>query len=182
MVKRIREKGQALVEYAVLIPPMLLISTSISAMFPQTGYGALCDLDQAFNGGMCTELVEQGEDPEVGNQNPEPGDIEPTLEPTPEPEICVDWAPTQGSSLCSQTQGCDELEGQDTGYYMAAEIIETFVIKAGQDYFVYESGITEDGCYDVHISGGSVSWWRVASGKNCKEISHLQVWQAPWCD
>lgn len=196
MVKRLREKGQALVEYVVLIPPVLLLSTSVSVMVPPTGYGMLCDLDQAFDGGMCDELVEEETGDTGEHENPPPAEpgseptpqptltptTEPTLTPTPEPEACVDWAPEDGSSLCDQTDGCDVLPGDNQGYYMAEDIIEYFVIKAGQNYVVFESGITQDGCYNVHISSGSVSWDRVGSGSTCKDISHLQVWQVPWCE
>ncbi|MBN1264496.1 MAG: hypothetical protein JXA25_03325 [Anaerolineales bacterium] len=198
MVKNMRERGQAFIEYIVLIPPMLLMSVSIITLIPPTGQGAICDLDQAFNGGMCDNLVDSPDEPapppDTGDHDPEStatatatptATAAPTFTPSPTPtevEICVNWSPETGSSLCSQTEGCDELEGANVGYYMAPDIIDTFVIKAGRDYFVYNSGITEDGCYDVHITGGSVSWWRVGDGRDCKDISHLQVWQVPWCE
>jgi hypothetical protein len=179
MVKKLRERGQAMIEYAVLIPPMLLMSVSIVTLIPPTGYGMICDLDQAFNGGMCDNLTNpDGDQPSDGE--------DPAATPVPDDEeegdYCVWWTPATGASLCGQEDGCDELPGENVGYYMADEEIDTFVIKAGQDYFVYESGITADGCYDVHISGGSVSWWRVGEGKTCKDVSHLQVWQVPWCE
>jgi len=40
---------------------------------------------------------------------------------------------------------------------------------------------TNDGCYKVTIKTNKVEWERVGSGKTCQEISHIDLWQAPLC-
>lgn len=194
MNKKRSQAGQAMMEYIVLIPPLLLISTSITALVPNTGQGAICDLDSAFNSDICSDVAEATQPP--APEPPPPGTDPtkaptptetptPTLTPTPTPvptDDCVVWSPETGSALCDKTEGCDILKGTNSGYYLAPDDIDSFVIKAGRDYMVYESGRTRDGCYNVQIAHGSVSWVKVGSGKYCKDVSHLQVWQVPWCE
>jgi hypothetical protein len=66
--------------------------------------------------------------------------------------------------------------------------IEAAVIKAGQTYevrrdnpYVYEY-VTDDGCYLVKFKTNTVTWQRIGSGPNCQDVSHIDAWSVPLCD
>ena len=86
-------------------------------------------------------------------------------------------APAKGGSECDQDPDCILLEDPgNSGTYTAPDTIEKVVIKAGVNYFTFFPGTTNDGCYSVTIAGNTVTWEKVGSGSNCKDISHIQVW------
>ncbi len=87
----------------------------------------------------------------------------------------------EGASYCSQHEDCTELPGLKEGNYSSVGTIETFIIKAGTEYHIYDSGETNDGCYYVSIFANHVTWQRTGHGRNCKDISHTQVWNIPVC-
>lgn len=83
-----------------------------------------------------------------------------------------------GGSYCQQHDHCTHIEpGTNEGLFVDQNgDITALVIKAGREYTIYESGVTDDGCYYVNIQGDTASWRRVDSGPDCKDISHLQMW------
>ena len=163
------ERGQALAEYAVLIPPVLLISFMV-----------LIPVASRANYIFCTMVYAM--DPSVGQCDQWLGEEEEVVEDeTPEEEECVVLQEEEGGSQCDQHENCDHLPGLNVGSYEASEDIDAFVIKAGKNYHVFETGLTDDGCYFVNIEGNQVSWERYGSGKHCKDVSHEQVWKVPLC-
>jgi hypothetical protein len=161
MLRKVSEKGQAIAEYMPLIPPVLLLSIVILIPLANNVGNVFCQMVNAFDAAAC-EPVEE----EVVVQEDD------TCEPVPFEE---------GSSYCSQSDDCTELPGLNEGTYWSGGSIESFIIKAGQDYHLYESGETDDGCYYVNIYANYVEWQRTGKGKNCKDISHTQVWNVPVC-
>lgn len=163
------ERGQALAEYAVLIPPVLLISVLVLIPLTARANYIFCKMVYAMN-------------PEAGQCDQWLGEEEVVEDDTPEDEECVVLQQEEGGSQCDIHEDCSLLEpGLNTGSYDASDDIDAFVIKAGQEYHVYESGLTEDGCYYVEIVGNHVSWERYGHGPNCKDVSHEQVWKTPLC-
>lgn len=100
-----------------------------------------------------------------------------------EGDICVYFEADQGGSQCEQDENCTQLPGSNSGFYADQQgEIEVLVIKAGKEYHVYNSGVTEDGCYNVSIAGNSATWEKVGGGSSCKDVSHLQSWRVPFCN
>lgn len=107
------------------------------------------------------------------------------------PPVCVEFNGLEDNSYCSQHEYCEkaEWESMDEGSfeYEDALVVDTVVVKAGLTYTIVRdnpskiSYTTNDGCYKVTIKTNKVDWDRVGSGKDCKEISHIDVWQAPIC-
>ena len=161
------ERGQALAEYAVLMPPVLLIGFMVLIPLASHSNYIFCKMVYALNPSVstCEEWLE--EDVFIDEETPE--------------DECVVFNEEEGSSQCSQDDSCVELPGLNTGSFDSSADIESFIIKAGVDYHIYESGLTEDGCYMVNIDGPHVSWERYGSGPHCKDVSHAQVWNTPLC-
>jgi hypothetical protein len=160
---KLSEKGQALAEYAPLIPPILLLSVVILIPLAENASNIFCQMVNAFDPAACQPVEEEEE------------------ELVQEDDTCETVPFEQGASYCSQHDDCAELPGVNEGTYWSSGTIETFIIKAGQGYHLYESGVTDDGCYYVSIAANSVEWERIGSGPNCKDISHTQVWNVPVC-
>ena len=162
------ERGQALAEYTVLIPPILLLTIMITIPLSTRMNYIFCRMLYAMDpsAGNCDQWLDQ---PVVEDETPLPDDD------------CVVFDQEEGASQCSQSDDCAELPGLNVGSYDASGDIESFVIKAGQDYHIYETGLTEDGCYYVEITGNHVSWELYGDEKICKDISNTQVWQVPLC-
>jgi len=206
MGKTLREKGQALVEYVVLIAPLSLISVSALTVIPDTGYGFICDLDNALRGDMCqgfgpTSIPPTPQDTATPIPTAAPGETQipsptptlsatPTLTQTPVPSptltitatateiLCVTWPDSNYKKFCNNTEGCELLPGESTGYYISDEPIETFILKSGGELYFYEEGTSEDECFTVEIVNGSVSWWNTGS---CRDPRFAQVWVVPFC-
>jgi hypothetical protein len=160
------ERGQALAEYAVLMPPVLLI-----------GFMVLMPLTAHANYVFCRMVYAM--DPSVGQCDQYLGEEE-VVEEEEVQDDCVVFNAEEGASQCSQDDTCVELPGLNTGSYDSGDDIDAFIIKAGKDYHIYESGLTEDGCYYVEITGSHVTWERYG-GDECKDISNTQVWNSPIC-
>ncbi len=161
------ERGQALAEYTVLFPPVLLISFMVLIPLSTHANFIFCEMLYAMDpsAGQCDQWL--SEEPVVEDETPE--------------DECIVFNAEEGASQCSQSDDCAELPGLNTGSYDSSDDIESFVIKAGQDYHIYETGLTEDGCYYVEITGSHVSWERYGSGPQCKDVSHTEVWNTPLC-
>lgn len=85
-----------------------------------------------------------------------------------------------GGSFCEQNDNCTHLDpGTNSGVYVEQNgDIDVLVIKAGVEYHIYETGMTDDGCYYVTIEDNIATWERVGTGPECQDISHLQMWYA----
>jgi hypothetical protein len=160
MKHRLTEKGQALAEYMPLIPPVLLLSVVILIPLANSASDMFCQMVNAFDPAACEPAEEEF---------------------LPEDDTCTYIDTDTGASTCSQSDDCVELPGVNEGTYWHSTTIEAFLIKAGQDYFMYESGETDDGCYYVNIFANYVEWQRTGHGSNCKDVSHTETWNVPVC-
>jgi hypothetical protein len=161
------ERGQALAEYAVLMPPVLLIGFMVLIPVASHANYIFCKMVYALNPNVstCEEWL-----------------VEDVVVEEEIDDECIVFNAEEGSSQCSQDDNCVELPGLNVGSFESSADIEAFIIKAGVDYHIYESGLTEDGCYMVNIDGPNVSWERYGSGPHCKDVSHSQVWNTPLCE
>jgi hypothetical protein len=110
---------------------------------------------------------------------------------TRSPLDCVVFNGHEDNSFCSHHEYCEKAEWEnmdkDSFEYEDALVVDTVVIKAGVSYTIVRddpskfSYATNDGCYKVTIKTNKVEWERVGSGNTCQEISHIDVWQAPFC-
>src|SRR3972149_6211544 len=76
---------------------------------------------------------------------------------------------------CSQSPNCILLdEPGNSGSFIAPRAIVAVLITA-KDVFAYQPGDTNDGCYHVVIDGTYLSWNRVGTGPDCKDVSNVQV-------
>ncbi len=163
------EKGQALAEYQVLFPGAILLA---GFMLPILAVGleqVYCNVADALKPGVCESAqapAEQTLDAEDEEQE----------------ECQVTLQEERGGSQCDQSADCNLLPGSNEATYTASREIESFVLKAGQEYRLYESGETNDGCYQVDISGDTVQWTKIGGGPNCKDVSHAQSWYVAVCD
>lgn len=154
------ELGQALAEYMPLIPPVLLLSVLILIPIAENSSDIFCRMVNALEPEKCVTDIMVEEDDE-----------------------CVILDQEEGSSQCAQEESCTELEGSNSGLYVDVygEEIKTFVIKAGKEYHVFYSGPTDDGCYNVIIDKNAVTWNKLGSGSDCKDVSNSQVWKKSVC-
>jgi hypothetical protein len=156
------ERGQALAEYMPLIPPVLLLSVLILIPVAERTGDIYCRMVNAMDPTVC-EVEEVGEEVVV--------------------DECVVFEYTEGGSQCDQDDNCTKTPGQNSGLYVdkGGKNIKTFVIKAGTEYRIYETGETDDQCYFVIIDGNAVTWSKTGKGKNCKDVSHGEVWRKSFC-
>lgn len=107
------------------------------------------------------------------------------------PPECVNFNGHEDNAFCSQNEYCEKAEWDemDKGefIYEDALVVDTVVIKAGLTYTIFRDDLskisytTDDGCYKVTIKTNRVEWERIGGEKTCQEISHIDVWQAPFC-
>jgi Flp pilus assembly pilin Flp len=165
------QRGQAMAEYHVLIPGSILMVLAAFVLVADPVKRMYCDAVGLFQSGVCRES-------EVASLGGGGADEE---TPTPEPtEYCVILTQDEGCSQCDQGD-CTCLPGTNSGMYTGSGDIGSLVIKAGVEYHIYYSGVTEDGCYDVSIDGNMASWTKVGNGSYCKDVSHLESWYTPVC-
>ena len=169
------EQGQAFAEYFVLIPGSILMVLAGFSLVRGAVKEAYCDVVDLFSSGICGETQEAGVD-----QDAPAVDI--TSTPTPTIQACIVLQEAQGCSQCDQDPSCTCLPGVNVGMYVGQEDIASFVIKAGKEYHVYQTGYTDDGCYHVTIEGDIALWEKVGGGSTCQDVSHLQTWYSPICD
>jgi len=165
MTEKRRNRGQALIEYMPVLTVVSLIS--IAALWP-LGCGTgniLVDLLTVFSGG------------------PEDSAVCPAPEVKVDRIQCVEFNSLPGASECSQSEFCEEIEGENAGFYVHQPgDIRALVIKTGEEYRTYTPGQTQDGCYSVIIEGNTASWIMVGSESDCQDVSHLQSWQLSLCE
>ena len=165
--KKPRERGQAMAEYQVLFPAGILLAGFMLPLIATAARGMVCDAVQVFNPDACPVEVAEG-----------------VVEP--EDEVCVVHEETLGGSQCDQDQNCTLIDvGINNGTWTnpLGDPLKSFIIKAGQDYFMFESGETNDGCYYVDFSedGNSVTWNKIGSGPQCQDVSHTEMWYVALC-
>jgi hypothetical protein len=156
------ERGQALAEYMPLMPPVLFLSVVILIPISENSSYIFCRMVNTMDPEKCT-LTDESYLPDL------------------EDDLCIPLNQEEGSSQCDQSDECSVLPGLNNASYTASEPIETFVIKAGKEYHLYEPGLTEDGCYYVDLNENHVSWEKVGHGSGCKDVSHAQAWKTALC-
>jgi Flp pilus assembly pilin Flp len=170
LMKRLlkKEEGQAFAEYAVLFPGAIMIIIAMAFSLGQGLKQSYCEVVGMFSNGICADVA-AGE--------PE----EPEFTPTPTEEMCVVLVADEGCSQCDEHPDCICLPGVNEGTY-EAENLQSLVIKAGKEYFVFQSGATDDGCYYVELEDTYAYWWRYEEGQDCKDVSHVQAWWVILCE
>lgn len=163
-----KEKGQGLTEYSVLITGVFVLVISVLLVTGEGARDTFCAIADTLNYPACAELSPDWGQPEA---------------PAEEEEECVTHEMTQGGSQCDHSEDCEVLPGANNGNWdSGGETIDNFIIKAGQEYHIYQSGITYDGCYEVDLDGPFVTWEKIGSGPQCKNISHMESWYVPLCN
>ena len=172
MFKKRSERGQGLAEYQVLFPMGILVCSLLVPAIGLAGKHMYCQAVRVFDPTACEAEVVEFDDVE---------EIEEILEE----DECIVHEMTRGGSQCDQDEDCTLIDlplNQGT-YYSPDREIRSFVIKAGQGYFIYSDGYTPDACYYVEFADdfSSVTWIREGGGKNCKDVSHTEVWYILLC-
>lgn len=80
-------------------------------------------------------------------------------------------------SACQHSADCELLETEeDSGSFSSSRDIDYLEITH-QSYIRFTgTGVDENGCYEVTISGSSMTWNRLLESNVCKDISNIQVW------
>lgn len=79
-------------------------------------------------------------------------------------------------AACSQSGDCLLINNPGNSGAQVAPRNILYVDITNQDVFRFNPGSTNDGCYNVSISGNQVVWSKVGSGSSCKDISNIQIW------
>lgn len=151
------QRGQALAEYHVLIPGVILLAI-VAAWGLGPGIGDVYrHLTAVMLGPMECVPEYNFEDNSICDQN----------------------------DLCAKAEYDDEDTG--SFIYEDALTVDSVVIKAGKTYeivrddpfqFTYS---TDDGCYEVTFKTNRIDWQRTGNGPDCQSVSHADYWQAPIC-
>lgn len=173
---KISEKGQAFGEYSIMMTGLFMITIVLMTATGEAARDPFCRIADVLNWPACAEL--------------QPGWGEPEAAPEEEEEEeCHVLQESEGGAECDQSDDCALLPGVNNGEWDAPDDqpIRSFVIKAGREYHIYQSGITMDGCYEVFLGedaglpADAVRWVKIGSGAHCKNISHMQSWFVPLC-
>ena len=160
------ERGQAIIEYMPLIPPVLLLSVLVLVPLAESSGDIFCRMVNSLEPEKCEVITVEEEE-----QLPE------------EEDDCIEFVESEGGSQCDQSGVCTLFELPGPSYWEPSVQIETVIIKAGTDYHKFYLPGSNDGCYDVTIGTypDGVAWEKVGSGPGCKDISHAQAWQSLVC-
>lgn len=174
---RLSEKGQALAEYMPLIPPILLLSVLVLVPLSDSAGDIYCQMVNAMEPEKCeVAIIEDGEDGQLPREDP--GDDSPGEEPE---EPCIELDESRGGSMCDQSSLCTLLPGSQHGVWSPSAPIATVVLKSAQEYFNFDNPGLSDGCYQVDIQTGRIEWEKIGRGRGCKDISHVEAWEALVC-
>jgi len=99
-----------------------------------------------------------------------------------ESDDCIVFVESEGASQCQQRDVCSLFELPGPSLWYPTVPVETVVIKAGDDYYKFNSPGSDDGCFDVTIEDGLVEWEKIGSRPSCKDISHVQAWETLVCE
>jgi hypothetical protein len=160
------ERGQALAEYHVLIPGSILLAGFMLPVIAGGVNSIYCEVANTLDDDVCMEI--NGE-----------------VVPTEEEEECI-VHPMDGGSSCDQSDFCSLYDvPYNEGTVVSPYPIQSLVLKAGQDYHIFNSGLTEDGCYNVEFSVidgfQAVGWQKVGPDKECHDVSHIESWNVLIC-
>lgn len=156
------ERGQALVEYMPLIPPVLLLSVLVLVPLAENSSDIFCRMVNALEPEKCEVITVEEEE-----QLPE--------------DDCVVFVESQGASQCEQSSDCSLFEFPGPSVWYPSEPVETVIIKAGTNYFKFYSPGSNDGCFDVVIETDRVEWELVGDEEDCQDISNVQAWETLVC-
>jgi Flp pilus assembly pilin Flp len=160
------ERGQTFAEYNIMMTAVFILTIGVLGVMGEGLRNPFCVIADLMNWPACAELQPDWGMPDA----PE------------DPEECVALQEEQGGSQCEASEDCEVLPGVNAGdWYSGGETIDNFVIKAGKEYHIYQSGITFDGCYEVDLDGPNVSWIKLSGGSDCQDVSHMQSWFTPLC-
>ncbi len=160
----IKEEGQAFAEYMVLFPGAIMLPIAMIFSLGPKLHQEYCEIVGMFSNGICAIA-----DADVGPDESEP-------EPTPTEELCVVLQPSEGCSQCDQASpDCICLPGTNEGTY-EADGLRSLVIKAGKEYYVFNSGWTDDGCYYVQLEDTYAWWQKYNDGRDCQDVSSIEAW------
>ncbi len=150
-------KGQALTEYAVIFPPVILLAIGAAWILGASATDVYRHVTSIFMGQKeCVPQYDHADN-----------------------SICDEH------EYCEKTEYEDVTSGSYT--YEDALSVDAIVIKAGKTYeirrddpfqFVYT---TDDGCYRVTFKTNRIDWEQTGGGSDCQAISHVDAWQAPIC-
>ena len=77
---------------------------------------------------------------------------------------------------CLQSENCIIIKDpEDSGSYQINGIIYD-VYLTDENANIFGAGVTEDGCYRTSIDGDSLTWERVGTKSECKNLVNIQVW------
>jgi hypothetical protein len=153
-----RDGGQALTEYTIIFPGVMVIVVCVTWLL-----GASIGDIYRYIARLLTE--------------PKPCV---TFGGAPDNELC-----DQHEDCRKTDYGGEE---SDTFVYEGELSIEAVVIKAGFTYDVRRNNpsqleyITEDGCYRVTFRTNRAGWERIGFGSECQVVSHVDYWSAPLCE
>lgn len=124
--------------------------------------------------------------PEVTEPSTE--EIEPTETPTPSESEIITTSSTEDAedrkgsgSVCDQDPYCNKIDpGYDSGSYSAPGPIASFSVKTSSNLITYLSpgySLSPLGfCWNVAITGATVTWSRTQSNRTCKDPSHFEIY------
>jgi hypothetical protein len=156
------ERGQALAEYMPLIPPVLLLSVLILIPLAENSSDIFCRMVNAMEPETC-EVITVDEEEEL-----------------PEDD-CIIFHEIEGASQCDKSGVCTLFEMPGPSVWYPSEPIETVIIKAGTDYYKFNSPGSNDGCYNVAIEDDRIEWELIGDEEDCHDISNVQAWEALIC-
>jgi len=166
MIRKQKERGQAMAEYQVLFPAGILLAGFLLPLIAFAGKQMYCEVVSVFDPNACfvaDEVIDDVVD-----------------------DTCTTYL-NEGGAQCDQDEDCiliDVSINEATWFnHVASDPLQSFLIKAGTDYTVFESGLTNDGCYMVEFAADrmSVSWTKVGDGSECKDVSHVEMWYKRIC-
>ena len=158
------ERGQALLEYMPLIPPVLLLSVLVLVPLAENSSDIFCRMVNAMEPETC-EVITIEEEEQLHEDD------------------CIVFVESEGGSQCDQSGVCTLFELPGPSYWEPSVPVETVVIKAGTSYYKFYSPGSNDGCYNVSIETDPdrVEWELVGDEEDCQDISHVQAWQSRVC-
>lgn len=152
-----KQKGQALTEYVFILPGIIFIVWGAAGIVGGGAADVYRHVTSVFTGQL----------------------------------ECVPQYDFWDNSICDQNDLClkQEYEDAESGSFTfdGALTVDSVVIKAGKIYEVVRDDpfqftyTTDDGCYTVTFKTNRVDWERTGSGPDCKNVSHVDHWQAPIC-
>ena len=112
------ERGQALLEYMPLIPPVLLLSVLVLVPLGEHSSDIFCQMVNAMEPEKC-EVITIDEEEQL---------------PDEEPDDCIPLQESKGGSQCDQSSVCTKFDLPGPSVWNPLIPIKTVVVKSGQGY------------------------------------------------